>query len=109
MVKLIDIDSLFDKYIEDFVYSNIGKVKPEEIENKIPEVKEVMVYGEDDSIVAEIFADAEIENVESIIDRKVNEVNQKLPLYKRISRVRFTDTEFPKTTTKKIKRTHITK
>ena len=38
MVKLIDIDSLFDKYIEDFVYSNIGKVKPEEIENKIPEL-----------------------------------------------------------------------
>ena len=38
MIKLIDIDSLFDKYIEDFVYSNIGKVKPEEIENKIPEL-----------------------------------------------------------------------
>ena len=38
MVKIIDVDSLFDKYIEDFVYSNIGKVKPEEIENKIPEL-----------------------------------------------------------------------
>ncbi len=38
MVKIIDLDSLFDKYIEDFVYSNIGKVKPEEIENKIPEL-----------------------------------------------------------------------
>ena len=35
MVKIIDIDSLFDKYIEGFVYANIGKVKPEEIENKI--------------------------------------------------------------------------
>ena len=38
MVKIIDIDSLFDKYIEGFVYANIGKVKPEEIENKIPEL-----------------------------------------------------------------------
>ena len=38
MVKVIDIDSLFDKYIEKYVYSNIGKVKPEEIENKIPEL-----------------------------------------------------------------------
>ena len=36
MIKIIDIDGLFDKYIEKFVYSNIGKVKPEEIENEIP-------------------------------------------------------------------------
>lgn len=36
MVKIIDLDELFDKYISDYVYSNIGKVKPEEIENKIP-------------------------------------------------------------------------
>lgn len=37
MVKVIDLDQLFNKYIEDFVYSNIGKLKPEDIENKIPE------------------------------------------------------------------------
>lgn len=36
MVKIIDIDELFDRYISDYVYSNIGKVKPEEIENRIP-------------------------------------------------------------------------
>ena len=36
MVKIIDLDELFDKYISDYVYSNIGKVKPEEIENKMP-------------------------------------------------------------------------
>ncbi len=36
MIKIIDVDKLFDKYIEKFVYSNIGKIKPEEIENKIP-------------------------------------------------------------------------
>ncbi len=36
MIKTIDVDALFDKYISDFVYSNIGKIKPEEIEDKIP-------------------------------------------------------------------------
>ena len=36
MIKIIDIDALFDKYISDYVYKNIGKVKPEEIENQIP-------------------------------------------------------------------------
>ena len=38
MIKIIDVDELFDKYISDYVYQNIGKVKPEEIENKIPEL-----------------------------------------------------------------------
>ncbi len=36
MLKVIDIDALFDKYISDYVYQNIGKVKPEEIENNMP-------------------------------------------------------------------------
>ncbi len=36
MIKIIDIDSLFDNYISDYVYKNIGKVKPEEIEDKMP-------------------------------------------------------------------------
>ena len=36
MIKLIDIDKLFDDYISDYVYKNIGKVKPEEIENQMP-------------------------------------------------------------------------
>lgn len=38
MIKIIDVDKLFDEYISDYVYKNIGKVKPEEIENKIPEL-----------------------------------------------------------------------
>ena len=40
MIKIIDIDELFDKHISDFVYQNIGKVKPEEIENQIPKLYE---------------------------------------------------------------------
>ena len=38
MIKVIDVDELFDKYISDYVYASIGKVKPEEIENKIPQL-----------------------------------------------------------------------
>lgn len=40
MIKIIDMDKLFDKYISDFVYSNIGKVNPDEIENQIPKLYE---------------------------------------------------------------------
>ncbi|MBQ6922953.1 MAG: hypothetical protein IJQ66_07690, partial [Clostridia bacterium] len=36
MVKILDLDRLFDKYIEGYVYKNVGKIKPDEIENKIP-------------------------------------------------------------------------
>ncbi len=36
MLKIIDIDSLFSDYISDFVYANVGKVNPEEIENQMP-------------------------------------------------------------------------
>lgn len=36
MIKTLDIDKLFDAYISDYVYKNVGKVKPEEIENNIP-------------------------------------------------------------------------
>ncbi len=36
MIKIIDIDNLFDAYISDYVYANIGKVTPEEIENQMP-------------------------------------------------------------------------
>lgn len=36
MIKLINLDNLFDKYIEKYVLDNVGRIKPEEIENKIP-------------------------------------------------------------------------
>lgn len=35
MIKILDLDAVFDKYISDYVYKNVGKVKPEEIENNI--------------------------------------------------------------------------
>ena len=36
MIKIINLDELFDKSIKDYVYKNMGKVKPEEIENEMP-------------------------------------------------------------------------
>lgn len=36
MIKILDLDAVFDKYISDYVYKNVGKVKPEEIEDNIP-------------------------------------------------------------------------
>ena len=38
MIKAVDIDKLFDKYIEKYVYENIGKIKPEEIEDSMPDM-----------------------------------------------------------------------
>ncbi len=36
MIKIVDIDGLFEDYVSSFVKENIGKIKPEEIENEIP-------------------------------------------------------------------------
>ena len=36
MIEIINLDRLFDKYIEKYVLDNVGKLKPEEIENQIP-------------------------------------------------------------------------
>ena len=74
--------------------------------NSIPEVKEVLVYGKNDSVTAEIFCDEEAENAESIINEKIDMLNKDLPSYKQIASVKFRETEFPKTTTKKIKRNY---
>ena len=40
MIKIIDMDKLFDDYISDFVHQNIGKINAEEIENSIPQLYE---------------------------------------------------------------------
>ena len=84
------------------ILSNGKNVSPEELEEKIQlfeNVIEVLVYAENDTITAEIYA----ENTDNI-QNNINELNKSLPLYKQIQNVKFRDTEFVKTTTKKIKR-----
>lgn len=88
------------------ILENGKNVYPEELEyliGKVEGVAEVLVYAKDSLITAEVFAeeDADKEKIESDIK---NVVNPTIAQYKRIHTVKFRDTEFEKTTTKKIKR-----
>ncbi len=93
------------------VLSNGKNVSPEEIEDKImitiPYVKEVVVSDEDNFITAEIILDEEAcPDAKERIKQDVTDLNRSLPVYKRILKVKTRDTEFPKTTTLKIKRVY---
>lgn len=87
------------------ILSNGKNVYPEEIEAeilKIENVDEVLVYDEDNLITAEIYT----ENAEAkeAVRTAVQKLNEELPFHKQIKHIKFRDTEFEKTTTKKIKR-----
>ena len=91
------------------IMSNGKNVYPEELEfalsNMMPYIKEVVVYADGDQIVAEVFLD--IENYPDSASRLKNDIlifNKTQPNFKNISRTIIRATEFPKTTTKKIKR-----
>jgi len=88
---------------KNLIILNNGKnVSPEELEvliSNIENVVEVVVYGEDDLIAAEIYAEDK-----TGIEEEIAKINETLPKYKKINRIKFRDTEFEKTTTKKIKR-----
>lgn len=90
------------------ILSNGKNVSSEELEEKIklvPGVKETAVYAQGDRIVAEVYAGREAgTEMEAEIRSAVLELNRSLPAYKRINSVIFRDTEFPKTTTMKIKK-----
>ena len=62
------------------------------------------------SVVAEIYPDEEFRATQSDIggyfDEQIDQLNNTLPPYKAIAKVIIRDTEFVKTTTKKIKRTY---
>ena len=90
------------------VLANGKNVYPEEIETEllhIEYIKETVVYAEDNLIVAEVFLDAEhTPDCATRLESDILHLNKTLPPYKNIGRTRIRDTEFPKTTTKKIKR-----
>lgn len=94
-------------------------IYPEELEALIaalPYVKDVLVYGEteagrnDPRLIAEVLLDSDymqdnrIKNPEERLEKAIDTLNKSLPYYKKISDIRFRETEFDKTTTKKIKR-----
>ncbi|WP_193774535.1 AMP-dependent synthetase/ligase [Vallitalea guaymasensis] len=99
------------------ILSNGKNVSPEEIEGKlslIPAIKEVQVVSNKENnteqIQAIIFPDElfikenNIADVQKYIEDEVNDINRSLPVYMQIANVKLRDTEFPKTSTKKIKR-----
>ena len=89
------------------VLSNGKNVSPEELEDKFASVdivKEVMVYDDNGQIAGEFFIDESVPDGEKKLKKIVQDLNRELPAFKRISKIKFRKTEFPKTTTLKIKR-----
>ncbi len=99
------------------ILSNGENISPEEIEKKFSDeriVKEIIVFAENDRIVAEIFPDTEfaaslgIENIEEYLSQKVKSVNKNEKSEREIASLKIRETPFPKTTTGKIKRNIVT-
>ncbi len=91
------------------ILGNGENIPAESIEQEIytiPYVKECIAYGKDNVIVAEVFLDQEVADAKDKINNDIQEVNQRLPQIRNIGQVVIRDTEFPKTTTKKIKRNY---
>lgn len=103
------------------VLKNGKNIYPEELEmlvNRLPLVKESMVFGmpkEDDLVVSvkvqyneeyfkENYPDADEKTITNMIWEKIKEINKTLPTYKYIKNLVATKDEFIKTTTAKIKR-----
>ena len=89
------------------ILSNGENIPAESIEEQIytiPYVKEVICCGKDNVIVAEVYLDEEVVDAKARINDDIQKINQSLPQIRNIGRVVVRDTEFPKTTTKKIKR-----
>lgn len=87
------------------ILSNGENVSPEELEAdflKDEAVQEVLVYGNEGMIVAEIYpADGYLDN-EEYFQHLMKQVNRNRPRYKQIGKVLLRDTEFAKNSSRKI-------
>ena len=90
------------------ILSNGENISPEELENKfagLEWLQEIMVYSEEEQITAEVYPYPEFrDRAEELFEKKVAEINKKVPQSKRILRLRLRDKEFDKTTSRKVKR-----
>ena len=111
---------------KDVIVTKNGKnIYPEEIEkllNRSPYIKESLVYGKNDEVYGDVVVSAIIvpdmdyineefsekplsqEEINSLISKEIKAVNKSLVTYKYIKDFTLRETEFAKTTTKKIKR-----
>ena len=96
------------------ILSNGENISPEEIENKFAdftEVKEVVVYGENDKLIAEIYHDEaflgekDVDEIRNILAEIVDKVNMQLNSDRAIYDFRIREKPFERTSTGKIKRT----
>ena len=95
------------------ITKNGENVSPEELENQLSLnrlVGEVLVRESEGLIEAEIYPDQEfikkkhVKDLETALQKVIDDYNQGAPLYTRIYRLKIRDTEFEKTTSRKIKR-----
>ena len=90
------------------ILSNGENISPEELENRFAGsewIAEIMVYSEEEQITAEVYPFPEYAGkAEALFRKKVEEINKMVPPAKRILRLRLRDTEFEKTTSRKVKR-----
>ena len=104
------------------VLRNGENVYPQEIEtliNKIPYVKESIVYQRgqsktdtmlcakivyDEEIIKETFGEKTEEEYKEEIWKEIKEINKNLPLFKHIKKIEITTKELENTTTQKVKR-----
>ncbi len=96
------------------ILSNGENISPEEIENCFADdgvIKEVIVYAEQDKIMAEIFPDealakaSGIEDIYGEVEAIVDRVNVNIHSDRQIHSFKLREKPFPRTTTGKIKRT----
>lgn len=93
------------------ILSNGENVSPEELENKFAlslPIKEIIVYGKGDLLVAEVYPnpDYETNDIKADIQSEIDAVNETLPSTHQIHGFVIRDTEFEKTASRKIKRTY---
>ncbi len=108
---------------KDIIVLRNGKnVYPEEIEtliNKIPYVKESLVYQREQSttdtmlcakivydkdLIKEHLGEKDEKGYKEDIWKEIKKINEKLPVFKHVKKIEITQEEFSKTTTQKIKR-----
>lgn len=89
------------------ILSNGKNISPEELENRllaIPDILEVLIFGQNDRISAEIYPAKHDLKTLNAIRQAIHQLNKALPSYKQVNEIIFRTDEFNKTTMHKIKR-----